>query len=74
MLMDEDNRKKLKQFWRKRLLLGLGTLGVLGLGTGAIVAMRSTYGELQIVEGRALPERFYQQQIADVQRLGMRIQ
>jgi HEAT repeat protein len=65
MLMDEDNRKKLKQFWRKRLLFGLGTVGVLGLGVGTIAPMRSTYDELQIVEGRGLPERFYQQQVAD---------
>jgi HEAT repeat protein len=65
MLMDEDNRKKLKQFWRKRLLFGLGTVGVLGLGVGTIALMRSTYDELQIVEGRGLPERFYQQQVAD---------
>jgi hypothetical protein len=69
MLMDEDNRKKLKQFWRKRLLFGLGTVGVLGLGVGTIALMRSSYDELQIVESRDVPERFYQQQIADVQRL-----
>jgi HEAT repeat protein len=67
MTMDTESRKKLKQFWRKRLWFGLGTVGVLGLGVGTIGLMRSTYDELQFVEGRALPEQFYQQQIKSVQ-------
>jgi PBS lyase HEAT-like repeat len=69
MTMDNDNRKKLKQFWQKRLLLGLGTMGFLGLGAGTIGLIQSTYDELQIVEGRDVPERFYQQQVAQVQTL-----
>jgi hypothetical protein len=69
MTMDTDSRKKLKRFWQKRLLFGLGTVGFLGLGVGTIGLMRSTYDELQIIEGRDVPERFYQEQIAQAQTL-----
>jgi hypothetical protein len=63
MAMDDDSRKKLQQFWRKRILMGLGMLGAVGLGVGTIEAIRSTQEKLQFSEGRALPEQFYQQQI-----------
>jgi hypothetical protein len=66
MKMDEENRKKLQRFWRKRLLLGLGLVGVLGLGAWRFVALQERYDELLIMESRDLAEGYYQAQVKTI--------
>lgn len=68
MKMDEDDRKKLEKFWRRKLWLGLAAVGALGLAAWRVSAVQSRYDDVLIQESRELPEKVYQELVAEVRK------
>jgi hypothetical protein len=67
MRMDQENRKKLETFWRRKLWLSLAAIGALGLAAWQVAVMQSNYDEVLVQESRELPEKVYQELVAEVQ-------
>jgi hypothetical protein len=68
MKMDEENRKKLEKFWKKRMWLAIGTVGALGLAAWRVTAVQSRYDDLLVQESLDLPEKVYQELVAEVRK------
>ena len=68
MKMDDENRKKLERFWRRKLWLGLAAVGAIGLAAWRVSAVQGRYDDVLVQESRELPEKVYQELVAEVRK------
>ncbi len=68
MKMDDENRKKLERFWRRKLWLGLAAVGAIGLAAWRLAAVQGRYDDVLVQESRELPEKVYQELVAEVRK------
>jgi HEAT repeat protein len=68
MRMDDESRKKLERFWRRKLWLGLAAVGAIGLAAWRVAAVQDRYDDVLVQESRELPEKVYQELVAEVRK------
>ncbi|MBD2328110.1 HEAT repeat domain-containing protein [Alkalinema sp. FACHB-956] len=68
MQIDDESRKQLAKFWRRKLWLGIAVIGTLGIAAWRISSVQARYDDVLVQESRNLPDKVYQELIQEIRQ------